>query len=362
MPKKINFLGGMQNYDADTGKYEPALQGPNGESPSSFKSFKKDSKKTDGVEKTETAKPKNELKEPKQDFKSVNEKRMGVKKETDVEDDQINEALGDYTYLIGSKTTAGQYAEKIAGIVGTSKEKVFDIIKQQAPEEIDEYSNMADIMEAFENGEEYIDKDTFNYNYEAAKQLNNYENAEKLKNILTEKYGENHSSVKGVQKALDEMKENFDKGENHVENKEGAFDPKKYADVEQTQYGFVYNVNGKSITDVAAQNKKFGVKGKSSGFTVTTDDGDEAFYETFDEAYKAAKGNKTNEPKEKSLNDYTDELFKKTNLTTFNSKKYKNQNGEIVEIRRFGEGKNAIRYNETTKQVEQVWVDGERVK
>lgn len=41
MPKKRNFLGGMQNYNAQTGEYEPALKGPNGESPSGFKSFKK---------------------------------------------------------------------------------------------------------------------------------------------------------------------------------------------------------------------------------------------------------------------------------------------------------------------------------
>lgn len=42
MPKKKNFLGGMQNYNPNTGEYEPALKGPNGESPSGFKSFKKD--------------------------------------------------------------------------------------------------------------------------------------------------------------------------------------------------------------------------------------------------------------------------------------------------------------------------------
>ena len=41
MPKKKNFLGGMQNYNPNTGEYEPALKGPNGESPSGFKSFKK---------------------------------------------------------------------------------------------------------------------------------------------------------------------------------------------------------------------------------------------------------------------------------------------------------------------------------
>lgn len=42
MPKKKNFLGGMQNYDPNNGQYEPALKGPNGESPSQFSSFKKE--------------------------------------------------------------------------------------------------------------------------------------------------------------------------------------------------------------------------------------------------------------------------------------------------------------------------------
>ena len=56
MPKKKNFLGGMQNYDPKTGEYEPALKGPNGESPSGFKSFKK---------------------EKDESFDAINQKRMG---------------------------------------------------------------------------------------------------------------------------------------------------------------------------------------------------------------------------------------------------------------------------------------------
>lgn len=58
MPKKKNFLGGMQNYNAQTGEYEPALKGPNGESPSGFKSFKKQEDKDES-------------------FDTVNKKRMG---------------------------------------------------------------------------------------------------------------------------------------------------------------------------------------------------------------------------------------------------------------------------------------------
>lgn len=56
MPKKLNFLGGQQNYDPKTGEYEPALKGPNGESPKQFKSFGKDKDES---------------------FNATNEKRMG---------------------------------------------------------------------------------------------------------------------------------------------------------------------------------------------------------------------------------------------------------------------------------------------
>lgn len=49
MPKKRNFLGGMQNYNAKTGEYEPDLKGPNGEAPSNFKSFKKGESQHDKI-------------------------------------------------------------------------------------------------------------------------------------------------------------------------------------------------------------------------------------------------------------------------------------------------------------------------
>lgn len=76
-----------------------------------------------------------------------------------------------------------------------------------------------------------------------------------------------------------------------IENltQEFVLDKKKYPDVEETPYGFIYNVNGKSITDVLGQNRKLGLPGKSGGFTLAID-GDESFYDTFEDAYKAAKG------------------------------------------------------------------------
>lgn len=68
-------------------------------------------------------------------------------------------------------------------------------------------------------------------------------------------------------------------------------DKKKYPDVEETPYGFIYNAGGRSITDLKAQNKALGYPlfDKTDGFSVTIG-GDEAYYPDFDSAYKAAKG------------------------------------------------------------------------
>lgn len=63
MPKKKNFLGGQQNYNPNNGQYEPALKGPNGESPSQFSSFKK---------------------EKDESFDTINKKRMGKEEKSDI--------------------------------------------------------------------------------------------------------------------------------------------------------------------------------------------------------------------------------------------------------------------------------------
>ena len=67
-----------------------------------------------------------------------------------------------------------------------------------------------------------------------------------------------------------------------------------YPDVEETPYGFIYNVGGQSITDVGEHMRKTGMGGflrenDNPGFTLFVD-GDEAWYPSFDAAYKAAKG------------------------------------------------------------------------
>lgn len=83
-------------------------------------------------------------------------------------------------------------------------------------------------------------------------------------------------------------------------------DTKKYADVKQTPYGYIYNVDGESITDLNAQNRHFAKndpsfkfdKNKDYGFSRTAG-GDEVLHTTFDEAYQAIK-NKNNKAQPES--------------------------------------------------------------
>lgn len=62
MPKKLNFLGGQQNYDAENGQYLPDLTNAQGEPVKSFKAFKKSDEETE-----------------KSSFDTYNDKRMGKK-------------------------------------------------------------------------------------------------------------------------------------------------------------------------------------------------------------------------------------------------------------------------------------------
>lgn len=369
MPKKLNFLGGQQNYDADNGQYLPALQGPNGESPSGFKSFQK----------------------PKNEFEKNNEKRLGKKKAKgekkdekkwtsddvenvgdDVDENEIAVALDDYEYLITDKTTVKSYAEDIAKKIKTSPDKVKKVIEKQAGVDLGDDEKMADILENLNKEDEDIendkksddDQETFEYNYNVAKYYKDQpETLEKLKGMLIEKYGKDHASVKGIEKAQKEM---FGDGSDKEKNGKISAthdaimsDPSKY-------------LSDKQITQIKALGNAF-----NHPYTVTLDivatymaNGQE-YEKAIDSAWKDISKSvenfgkpekKEEKPTEKDINGYTDDLFKATKLTTFASKKYKNAQGEVVEIRRFGEGKNAIRYNETKNEVEQVWIDGKRVK
>ena len=81
-----------------------------------------------------------------------------------------------------------------------------------------------------------------------------------------------------------------------MQRKPFKLDKKLYPDVEETPYGFIYNVGGQSITDVGEHMRKTGMSGflkesDNPGFTLFVD-GDEAWYPDFESAYKAAKGTK----------------------------------------------------------------------
>lgn len=80
-----------------------------------------------------------------------------------------------------------------------------------------------------------------------------------------------------------------------LKKKPWKLDAKKYPDVEKTPYGYIYNVGNRSITDVGEQMKRIAPKKYNKdydyGFTLF-DDGEEIYYPSFDEAYKAAKGGK----------------------------------------------------------------------
>lgn len=306
MPKKRNFLGGMQNYNAQTGEYEPALKGPNGESPSGFKSFKKQEDKdesfdtinkkrmgkeekinfdsdyykikspeitntdayltapivsalekaegrtlendelrqivknmasknpnatpeefekmlleykggllgsnndftsedyvddfydrvsdlqkevnTSGIDDDEYDAEINKLKEEletkkdsmsEDDYNKAKEMLDRFSRPTDddfdandeVTDDEISEHLADYQWQVTPKTTAGQYAQECADRLGISKERVFNIIKQQAPDQIKESSNMSKIIDAGEEDYEYIDDDNGSFDQINAKRM-----------------------------------------------------------------------------------------------------------------------------------------------------------------------------------------------
>ena len=106
-------------------------------------------------------------------------------------------------------------------------------------------------------------------------------------------------SEKDKQNAIDRLNRAFPK-----KPQQFKLDRKKYPDVETTPYGFIYNVNGTSIEDIAEHMKRSGMgydPNKKYGFSVAKD-GEEYIYETFEDAYNSVKGKK-----EKSIS--YDEFF-----------------------------------------------------
>ena len=380
MPKKLNFLGGQQNYNPNNGQYEPALVGANGESPSQFSSFKKQ----------------------KSEFEKNNDKRLGKFKKEEkespkesevfVSDAEISEALGDYEWAITDKTTVKSYAEEIAKKTGASPKQVAKVIKSQAPNEITDDTKMSEVLDKWYN--ESDENQTEEDNYVHSEWHNEIKVKKSVYDAFAEQVGWNEDTMK--------IKDFVEKGNYSKEDLEQLGDyleeynyhksakvVRNWADTQGNKKNTGIAKSGEwKLTPEIAKNIKENYKTQADAesavhdvFGGGWDDGSEEgnkklkdynaimksiadmYGEKPYEEYKTtAKPTVGQEPKEKSLNDYTDELFEKAKVKTFTSQKYKNPQGEIVEIRRFGEGQNAIRYNETTKKVEQVWINGERVK
>ena len=124
-----------------------------------------------------------------------------------------------------------------------------------------------------------------------------------------------------IYNSLDEAKNSFNQEQSKSSYTPFKLDRAKYSDVETTPYGFVYNVGGQSITDMAGQAHAFGEHdpNKKYGWTRTTDSGDEVVHESFEDAYNAIKGGKAKLEKKpiniEELNHHTFRLSEMGRLT-----------------------------------------------
>jgi len=281
MPKKKNFLGGMQNYDPKTGEYEPALEGANGEKPSSFKSFNK----------------------PKSELEKANDKRLGKAKEA-YEKGKISKGQLDDIAIKGSEEDKARIKSKEEKYLKNFPEDVDKLMELKEKFVGKDYETALDRLS---QGEAFGDVLSGVVQYEQKEESpKKYFKHPQVDGVwhdtgkTMEKYGNTYKVYENEEGHTWGVSEKMSSQFEEVEEPKHAFklDKEKYPDVEETDYGFVYNVNGQSITDLKAQEKAFGGKideNKDYGFTLTVD-GDEVHYKSFDEAYAAAK--KGSKPKD----------------------------------------------------------------
>ena len=149
MPKKRNFLGGMQNYDPKTGEYEPDLKGPDGERPSDFKNFKKGDEK-------------------KSQHDKINAKRMGA--EPQISDNVARKEMKMLRDGIIEK-------EQLDELKETFKGKDYE----EALRQVDEGRPFGEVLSGLVRYEEYDEDKSFEATNE--KRMNGKEN---LKNKIEE--------------------------------------------------------------------------------------------------------------------------------------------------------------------------------
>ena len=294
MPKKRNFLGGMQNYNAKTGEYESALVGGNG----------KPVKDADGDGKKHESRSGGSLNIP---VKKVTQKQLN-KEVTDMfkTREEAEKWLSEQKDM--SKEDVAHAKERFDKAFSKESKIPYDQIdgdyeRSWGPVNFDSETNPDNLINFINK---HIGDD------DIVDSVNNA--ADRLTELIKFSDEELDTLMGGTGEEIEELlNSKKSKGFNSFKKeptKPFKFDKKKYPDAKETPYGFIYNAYGHSITDIAGQNKAFGEfvdPDKNYGFHLEVG-GDESYYETFDEAYNRAKELSS---RKKELNDSFDEINQK---------------------------------------------------
>lgn len=316
MPKKPNFLGGQQNYNKSTGEYEPNLVGPNGkvvkDADGDGISHESKKKKTGlGYD------PRNREQSTENHNKKISEinDKYGRNKLTkqqywDAIDLEVDRWNNEQQYWYEKEDAPydkdvaeyqqKRYREKLQEHDFNDPSERESLKAKEAdfnePNKEEKVKRMEEIIPQL-NKEFGVDEkngfflhktddpafDGVNLAYPVGQSFTPNELEYALKNGTLKGYEELANARESAMRNADKTK-NIDQP--------FKLDKEKYSDVEETPYGFIYNVNGHSITDVRGQKKAFGEpfeENKDYGFWVEID-GDEVFAKDFDEAYRKAKG------------------------------------------------------------------------
>ena len=137
----------------------------------------------------------------------------------DMTQDECSQALDEF-FGKGGKGYKSNAEYSQAKMDDETEERIY---KEMGDEEVSEKDYEDDDEEEIPD----LDKDTFEKNYKQALETNNYEKAKAIYDRQVADKGEDSPEAKGTKKALDEMKENFDQGENHIDNEEEEYERNK---------------------------------------------------------------------------------------------------------------------------------------
>lgn len=248
MPKKLNGAGGMQEYiPAGNGDASGEYGNSKGEN-KHFSSFKKGSSSKSKTKESNTPKSQNKSKNYKKGT-IANYKGYGI----------------DYD-IYGN----GEFSVQYGGddVLFNSEEEARAFIDKNADNELEDKEHY-EIIDKIDKAN--IPKEKKDYFYKQLELVENndsdvYTNTAQLLDDLENETSENNKSQNPT----------------NTKSNQVTYNGKKY-DVDSTAYnGAIINVFGTSITD----EKKQGIGG--NGYTVF-DEGEEIYFNTFDEAYNYAK-------------------------------------------------------------------------